>query len=237
MKGIFKYINFILKVLLLNLIYLLCYTTNEFVYEKEDHQQIILTNNFLEIKELKRLLQIDKGFYIDSLKKTLDYVDTLEKQLKAMDYTRFKLWLETEVMIPYRFPDKYLQLIIDRSKERNIPIKILVRLINRESQFKKNARSYKGASGYMQIMPATYNEHLSFSLRGINSSEQNLEVGINYLCFLYDFWKYRKPKFTEKQIWKFVLASYNAGPNKVVKYNGIPPYTETINYVKYIMNE
>jgi soluble lytic murein transglycosylase-like protein len=54
---------------------------------------------------------------------------------------------------------------------------------------------------------------------------QNLEGGARYLAMQYE--RFRS--------WRLALAAYNAGPEAVIKYNGVPPFRETQNYVRVIM--
>jgi soluble lytic murein transglycosylase-like protein len=91
-----------------------------------------------------------------------------------------------------------------------------------ESAFKKNAVSKKGAIGLMQLMPATAER---FGVRDAFNPEQNINGGTRYLSYLL--------KMFNNDI---VLASaaYNAGENAVKKYNGVPPFPETQNYVSKV---
>jgi len=96
-------------------------------------------------------------------------------------------------------------------------------IIKVESANNPNALSNKGAMGLMQLMPGTA------KMLGVSDAwdpEQNIRGGVKYLSQLSD-------KF-DGDIVK-ILAGYNAGPSRVDKYNGIPPYTETQNYVKKVM--
>ena len=92
-----------------------------------------------------------------------------------------------------------------------------------ESAYRQDAVSSAGAIGLGQLMPAT-----ARSL-GVNPSDprQNLEGGARYLSRQYR-------KFGS---WRLALAAYNAGPEAVSKYNGIPPYKETQNYVRKILGK
>jgi hypothetical protein len=94
--------------------------------------------------------------------------------------------------------------------------------MRQESGGKRNAMSNKGASGLMQLMPATARE---LGVTDIFDPEQNIMGGAKYLKQQLD--KYGSPEIA--------LAAYNAGPGAVQKYGGIPPYRETQNYVKRIM--
>jgi soluble lytic murein transglycosylase-like protein len=107
------------------------------------------------------------------------------------------------------------------ARRHDIPEDLFLRLITQESGWNPNARSPKGALGLAQLMPAT-----AQSL-GVNPHDvaQNLEGGARYLRTQYD-------RFGE---WRLALAAYNAGPEAVKKYGGIPPYAETEHYVKVIL--
>jgi hypothetical protein len=97
-------------------------------------------------------------------------------------------------------------------------------VIQVESNFDPDAVSRAGARGLMQLMPGTA---AMYSL-GANQSfnpHKNIEAGVRHLAYLKGLF----PNNTE-----FVLAAYNAGENNVVKYNGIPPFPETVDYVKKV---
>jgi soluble lytic murein transglycosylase-like protein len=97
--------------------------------------------------------------------------------------------------------------------------------MSQESSFKPKARSGKGASGYMQLMPDTARR---FGVTNIYNPKQNIKAGIKYMRWLLD-------KFGGDK--RLALAGYNAGEGSVMKYgNKVPPYRETQNYVAKIMN-
>lgn len=92
-----------------------------------------------------------------------------------------------------------------------------------ESNMNQDARSYVGAIGVMQLMPET-----AGSL-GVDpyDEKQNIEGGAHYIRQMLD-------KFNGNV--KYAIAAYNAGPGAVQKYGGIPPYSETQEYVGRVMD-
>lgn len=100
--------------------------------------------------------------------------------------------------------------------------KIISTVIEVESRYEENAVSPKGARGLMQIMPETAAQYGDIDLF---DPEQNINTGTRHLKYLLD--KYEGDL-------SMVAAAYNAGEGAVEKYGGIPPYPETINYVRKI---
>jgi soluble lytic murein transglycosylase-like protein len=102
-----------------------------------------------------------------------------------------------------------------------VPEDLFLRLVQQESGWNAGAVSHKGATGLAQLMPGTA------ARLGVDPAvpEQNLEGGARYLRMMYD-------RFGS---WRLALAAYNAGPGAVEQHGGIPPYTETKNYVKAIL--
>ncbi len=120
--------------------------------------------------------------------------------------------------------DAKLDEMIRLSAERNgIDPNLIIAVMRQESGFKSRARSYKGAMGLMQLMPATARR---FGVTNFYDPAQNIEGGARYLRFLLD---------TFDGDIKLVLAGYNAGEGAVVKYGyQVPRYRETQNYVRSI---
>ncbi len=108
----------------------------------------------------------------------------------------------------------------EAARRYGIPEDLFLRLVQQESGWNPRARSHKGATGLAQLMPGTA------AKLGVNPNDpvQNLHGGARYLRMMYN-------QFGN---WRLALAAYNAGPGAVQKYNGIPPYRETRNYVRII---
>ena len=116
------------------------------------------------------------------------------------------------------------ELIATFSEKYDIDSDFIKAIIKQESGFNANATSKKGAMGLMQLMPKTAE---SLGVVDAYNPSENIEGGVKYLRQMLD--KYDNNK-------EMALAAYNAGPGAVQKYGGIPPYKETQNYVKTIMN-
>ena len=113
--------------------------------------------------------------------------------------------------------------IVDSSARYNIDPLLIYSQMHQESTFKLKATSYKGARGLMQLMPATA---IRLGVTDIYNPKQNIEGGIKYMRWLLD-------KFGGDV--SLALAGYNAGEGAVMKYgNQIPPYRETLEYVRRI---
>ena len=118
----------------------------------------------------------------------------------------------------------YGSLIYEAAKRHSLNPQVVAALIRQESAGKPRAVSHKGARGLMQLMPATAHR---FGVRKehLFDPEKNLEAGTRYLRWLAD----RFPNDLAR-----ILAAYNAGEGAVERYNGIPPYRETRDYVRRI---
>ncbi len=105
----------------------------------------------------------------------------------------------------------------------DIPVGLFLRLVEQESGWRPNAESSKGAYGLAQLMPATARE------LDVDRTDpyQNLNGGARYLS----------QQYKRFGTWRLALASYNAGPEAVERYNGVPPFAETQNYVRRILED
>jgi len=131
-------------------------------------------------------------------------------------------------VIPEDIPlsgDCDLDLIIYRAgKNAGVDPRFIHAVIKQESKYDPKAVSYVGAEGLMQMMPATAKR---FGLKDPFDPKANVEAGTKYLKWLL--------KRFDGDV-SLALAGYNAGEGSVDKYKGIPPYSETQNYVKKIVN-
>jgi soluble lytic murein transglycosylase-like protein len=131
-----------------------------------------------------------------------------------------------QLEIPADIPtsgDKDLdRMIFEVGTRQGVDPRFIHAVIWQESKYDVNARSHAGAQGLMQLMPATAKR---FGCEDLNDPHANIEAGTKYLGWLLK-------RFSGNV--ELALAGYNAGEGAVDKYNGVPPYNETRNYVKII---
>ena len=116
----------------------------------------------------------------------------------------------------------YREIIAAMSEAHGVDPLLVRALIQVESNYKPKAKSPRGAMGLMQLMPSTARE---YKVRNPFDPRTNIEAGIKHLKSLID-----RLGTTE-----MALAAYNAGEGAVMRFNGIPPYRETRNYVTKIL--
>jgi len=121
-------------------------------------------------------------------------------------------------------PDKYDEIIKQVSERFNVDRSLLIAVIKAESDFNHRAVSRKGAKGLMQIMPDTAS---LMNLEEPFNPEENIMAGTRYLSLMLERFKKNKT---------LALAAYNAGPETVDAYHGVPPFPETRDFVRKVLN-
>jgi len=119
---------------------------------------------------------------------------------------------------------RYERIIRQAAERFEVEKALIIAVIKAESDFDYRAVSRKGAQGLMQIMPDTASY---MSLKEPFNPEENIMAGTRYLSLLLERFNYSK---------RLALAAYHAGPETVEAHHGVPPFTETRNYVRNVLN-
>ncbi len=118
-----------------------------------------------------------------------------------------------------------LKQMVNAASERfGVPRELVIAVSRAESHFRSDVKSPAGATGLMQLMPATAR---GLGVTDVTDPWQNLAGGTKYLRQLLDRFDGDVTK---------VVAGYNAGPNAVAQYGGVPPYEETQTYVARVFD-
>jgi len=137
-------------------------------------------------------------------------------------YRRVQLWKNKAFVRDFN-AGKYDSFIALMGSKYRIDPALIKAVIRAESDWNQAAVSNAGAMGLMQLMPGTAKK---MDVENPFDPAQNIEAGARYLRLMLD-------TFNGDVI--LALAAYNAGPNAVKKYNGIPPYEETRTYVQRVL--
>jgi len=145
---------------------------------------------------------------------------------------KFELYLREGRQVPRPMPlvasplrDEWISNYADRyARAHNLPPALVRAIIKAESNGQRNAVSPKGAKGVMQLMP--------FTSKRLNVSDpfdpiENIEGGVKYIKELLATFEGNLTN---------TIAAYNAGPAAVKKYGGVPPYQETRQYVRRVLD-
>ena len=115
-------------------------------------------------------------------------------------------------------------LISEFAKKYEIEFALIKAMIRAESGFNPNAISRKGAKGLMQLMPGTA---LRMNVSNVFNPKENIEGGVRYFKYLLSLFN---------NDLRLSLAAYNAGENIVAQLGTIPPYRETVDYVRKVLS-
>lgn len=118
------------------------------------------------------------------------------------------------------------ELITDAAVRHGLPPRFVHSVAEAESGYRVDAVSVKGARGLMQLMPATARRLGADP----DNPEQNVEAGVRLLREL--LLKYRDDPWQVRK----ALAAYNAGPGAVQRYGGVPPFPETLRYIRRVLS-
>lgn len=116
------------------------------------------------------------------------------------------------------------EVVASVAAQQSLSAHLIHAVIQVESNYNTAAISSKGALGIMQLMPATARR---FGVAHVFDPVENIQGGARYLRYLLDL-------FQGDRV--LALAAYNAGEAAVAKYNGVPPFAETQNYVVQVEN-
>ncbi len=138
---------------------------------------------------------------------------------------RYKLYLRSTHRKPVQlFMRDYEWMIKEAANRFGVDSSLIKAVIKAESDFDHQAVSCKGAQGLMQLMPETCTD---MEVGDPFNAEENIFGGTRYLSLLLNRFDNNK---------SLALAAYNAGPEKVENFDGIPPYPETQTFVKRVLN-
>ncbi|MEK6375896.1 MAG: transglycosylase SLT domain-containing protein [Acidobacteriota bacterium] len=151
-------------------------------------------------------------------------VEVVAEVKKAVEHEGIfpkRSWRYDETRGPI-FKSKFDTLIVEAAKKFDVDAALVSAVIKAESDFDPREMSHKGARGLMQLMPGTA---LRFGVTDSYDPAANVYGGVRYLRWLLQTFEGNAD---------LAVAAYNAGEGNVWKYNGVPPFRETITYINRI---
>jgi soluble lytic murein transglycosylase len=136
---------------------------------------------------------------------------------------RFRLYIREYRKKPKKYIKDFGHFIDEASKRFGVEKSLIKAVIMAESAFDHKAVSRKGAQGLMQLMPSTADE---MDVNNPFNPRENIIGGTRYLSKMLKRFKNNK---------RLAVAAYNAGPEAVTTYRGIPPYSETRTFVNRVL--
>jgi soluble lytic murein transglycosylase-like protein len=119
-------------------------------------------------------------------------------------------------------PDLYRHEVMQAAAQHGVDPHLIRAIMHAESWFEVDALSSAGAQGLMQLMPATQTR---FNVDDAYNPTQNINAGSAYLAWLI--------KEFDQDLER-VIAAYNSGENAVKRYDGVPPFAETQEYLRRV---
>ena len=121
----------------------------------------------------------------------------------------------------FRSEVKYGPIIYREAKRNNLPPELVAAVVEAESDFRPRLISEKNAQGLMQVLPST---GALMGAEDLFDPTENIAAGTKYLRYLFN-------RFGDERL---ALAAYNAGEGNVEKFGGVPPFPETLNYLRKV---
>ena len=165
------------------------------------------------------LLRIDR--IVDDEIVTAAVVAEVKKMVDEGGVFPHRSWRFSDESMPL-WQSKYNDIIVRAARHHDVDAALVSAVIKAESDYDPKTVSHKGARGLMQLMPATAKR---FGVTNSFDPEQNIYAGTKYLRWLLD-------KFGDNA--DLAVAGYNAGEGNIRKYDGVPPFRETVNYINRI---
>ncbi len=185
----------------------------------------ILRNGFSLQYDRRQVMRDTTRFYLSATGN--DYVDIRTDQIVAIERDSDPPASPAPPARPVAATDagrpSLTQLVNWASYRHLIDADLITSVIDAESGFQPRAVSAKGAQGLMQLMPGTASR---LGVKNAFDPAANIDGGTRYLRELLDHYHYDLVK---------ALAAYNAGPERVERYGGVPPYSETRAYVARVI--
>ncbi|MCJ7593462.1 MAG: lytic transglycosylase domain-containing protein [Desulfobacterales bacterium] len=136
---------------------------------------------------------------------------------------RYKLYIRSYSKKPLEYIKDFDGIIKQASKRFSVEPSLIKAVIRAESAFDHRAVSRKGAEGLMQLMPQTAN---AMDVEDTFNPEENIFGGTRYLSLMLE--RFRNDI-------RLAVAAYNAGPESVEAYKGVPPFPETKSFVEKVL--
>jgi membrane-bound lytic murein transglycosylase B len=165
------------------------------------------------------LTRIDR--IVDDEVVTPEAVEEVKKIVEEGGVFPQRSWRYSEDSQPL-FKSKYNEIIVKAAKHFDVDAALVSAVIKAESDYDARTLSNKGARGLMQLMPATARR---FGVTDSFDPQENIFAGTRYLRWLLKTFEGNAD---------LAVAAYNAGEGNVWKYNGVPPFRETLNYINRI---